>query len=261
MMTLVVSVFLASLLGSLHCAGMCGAFLAVAIHSPGEKKIARWRPQAAYHLGRLITYVALGIAAGTAGALLNLGSTLTGVGPIAASIAGATMIVFGLVTVLRYAGVSVPRFRPPVFMQATLMRGHQFATRFGPMARASLIGLFTTLLPCGWLYAFAVVAAGTASPLVGGLVMIVFWAGTLPILIALGTGVQQLLGSLGKRMPLITSLAVIAAGAYTLSGRAMMNVNRIAARTHDPLAHLSATTESSGSVSTVDSTPACCVKE
>lgn len=254
MMTLAASVFLASLLGSLHCAGMCGAFLAIAIHAPGEKPVARWKPQSAYHLGRLVTYVGLGAAAGAAGALLDLGSTLSGIGPIAASVAGATMILFGLVTVLRYVGASVPRVRPPAFMQSMLMKSHQFATRFGPVARASLIGLFTTLLPCGWLYAFAVVAAGTASPLLGGLVMIVFWAGTLPILIALGTGVQQLLGSLGKRMPLFTSIAVIAAGAYTLSGRAMMNVNQIAARTHDPFA-------TQVNASPVDSTPACCVKE
>lgn len=254
MTTLVTSVFLASLLGSLHCAGMCGAFLAIAIHSPGDKPQPRWRPQAAYHLGRLMTYVALGVAAGAAGALLDLGSTLSGIGPVAASIAGATMILFGLVTVLRYAGASVPRVKPPAFMQSMLMRGHQFATGFGPLTRASLIGLFTTLLPCGWLYAFAIVAAGTASPLVGGVVMVVFWAGTLPILVALGTGVQQLLGSLGKRMPLITSLAVIAAGAYTLSGRAMLNVNQIAARTHDPIARTEA-------ASPADSTPACCLKE
>ena len=256
MTTLVTSVFLASLLGSLHCAGMCGAFLAIAVHSPGEKQVARWRPQAAYHLGRLVTYVVLGVAAGAAGALIDLGSTLSGVGPIAASIAGATMILFGLVTVLRYAGATVPRVRPPAFMQSMLMKGHGLAMGYGPLVRAWLIGLFTTLLPCGWLYAFAVVAAGTASPLLGGIVMVVFWGGTLPILVALGTGVQQLLGSLGRRMPLITSIAVIAAGIYTLSGRALMDVNQIAARTHDPISAPQAATDSAS-----DSTPACCVKE
>lgn len=253
MMTLAVSVFLASLLGSLHCAGMCGAFLAVAIHSPGEARTPRWRPHAAYHLGRLVTYIGLGIAAGAAGALLDLGSTLTGIGPIAASVAGATMIVFGIVTLLRVLGVSVPRFRPPAFMQSLLLKGHQFSAHFGPSVRATLIGLFTTLLPCGWLYAFVIVAAGTASPLRGGAVMIVFWLGTLPVLVAIGTGVQHLLGALGKRMPLITSLTVILAGAYTLSGRAMLNVNRIAANTTSPLAASTATPQSS--------TPACCVEE
>lgn len=258
MMTLTASVFVASLLGSLHCAGMCGAFLAVAVHSPGAKPSSRLRTQAAYHLGRLVTYVALGIAAGGAGALVDLGSTLSGVGPVAALVAGATMVLFGLVTVLRIAGVSVPRFRAPRFMQSTLLRGHQFASRFGPTARASLIGLFTTLLPCGWLYAFAIVAAGTASPLRGGLVMVVFWAGTLPVLIALGTGVQQLLGSLGRRMPLITSIAVIAAGIYTLSGRAMMDVNRIAARSTDPISHQGHTDHEGPA--TIDSTPACCAE-
>lgn len=250
MIALAMSVFVASLLGSLHCAGMCGAFLAVAIHTPGDRPTPKWKTQSAYHMGRLITYILLGIAAGTAGALLDLGSSLSGIGPIAASIAGATMILFGLVTVMRLAGVSLPRFTPPAAMQAMLMRGHQFAARFGATSRAGLIGLLTTLLPCGWLYAFAVVAAGTASPLRGGLVMIVFWAGTLPVLVALGTGVQHLMGSVGKRLPLVTSLVVIAAGIYTLTGRTMLDVNAIAARTMDPI-HPAA----------VSSKPACCAEE
>ncbi len=254
MMAMAISVFLASLLGSLHCAGMCGAFLAVAIHAPGEQVTARWRPQAAYHVGRLITYASLGVASGAAGALIDLGSTLTGIGPIAMSIAGATMILFGLMTLLRVLGVSVPRFRPPAFMQSMLINGHQFSLRFGTTVRASLIGLFTTLVPCGWLYAFAIVAASTSSPIRGGLVMIVFWAGTLPMLVALGTGIRSLLGALGKHMPLITSLTVIAAGIYTLSGRAMMNVGNIIARTNNPL--IQTTTDSAA-----DSSPACCAKE
>src|SRR5206468_320502 len=98
MTALVLGVFLASLLGSLHCAGMCGAFLAIAVTGvgPGESRPRQFPLQAAYHLGRLATYTALGLAAGAAGRLLDLTSVLAGARPVAATLAGATLLAFGL---------------------------------------------------------------------------------------------------------------------------------------------------------------------
>lgn len=57
-----------------------------------------------------------------------------------------------------------------------------------PVVRAAATGLFTTLLPCGWLYAFVVTAAGTGSgtPLHGAALMAVFWLGTLPMMLTVG---------------------------------------------------------------------------
>ncbi|MBE7450024.1 MAG: sulfite exporter TauE/SafE family protein [Kofleriaceae bacterium] len=46
----------------------------------------------------------------------------------------------------------------------------------GARARAALLGLLSAALPCGWLWAFVVVAAGTGSPVGGALVMTAFWA-------------------------------------------------------------------------------------
>ena len=87
------------------------------------------------------------------------------------------------------------------------------------MPRAATIGLLSALLPCGWLYAFAVIAAGTASAAWGAAVMTAFWLGTVPVLASLGVGVQALTGTLGRRIPLATALLLVALGLYTIAGR------------------------------------------
>ena len=73
MWPLITSVFVASLLGSLHCAGMCGAFVAfaVGIDDPDAAR-KRARLHAAYNLGRLVTYSVLGAIAGAIGGALDL---------------------------------------------------------------------------------------------------------------------------------------------------------------------------------------------
>jgi sulfite exporter TauE/SafE len=77
----------------------------------------------------------------------------------------------------------------------------------------------TAFLPCGWLYAFAIVAAGSGSALWGAAIMIAFWLGTVPVLASLGIGVQTLTGAFGKRIPLVTAIAVVCLGMYTIVDR------------------------------------------
>jgi uncharacterized protein len=219
MTPLVIAIFTASLLGSLHCAGMCGAFVAIAVNGNGS----RVATQSAYHLGRLVTYVTLGAIAGFAGSLVNMAAYLGGLQPVAAILAGVTMIGFASVALLRLHGTTIPKLPLPKAMQELLIAGHRKAMNRGPIARATLIGLLTTLLPCGWLYAFVITAAGTARPELGALAMFVFWLGTLPMLVAVGTGVQTLLGAFGKRLPTVTCVIVLLAGVYTLLGRTGLN--------------------------------------
>jgi len=85
--------------------------------------------------------------------------------------------------------------------------------------RAWLIGVLTGLLPCGWLWAFVVSAAGTAHPATGAMVMAVFWLGTVPAM----TGVLALGGALvdriRRRMPVISACVLIVLGVSTLASR------------------------------------------
>lgn len=255
MIALVTAVFLASLLGSLHCAGMCGAFVAFAVSDSEGKPRQRAALNMAYHGGRLTTYVALGVAAGSVGALLDLSGALVGLSRVAMSLAGAVMILFGISAALAAMGKRSIRMPVPSFMQKLLAVGHRAAMQLSPVRRALMIGLLTTLLPCGWLYAFAAVAGGTASPLFGGLTMAVFWLGTLPVLVSLGVGVQRLSGVLGKKLPHATAIALILVGLWTLVGRGGLDAASLAAQ--QPVVR--DTESATAAVQTIgDSTPACC---
>jgi sulfite exporter TauE/SafE len=223
MLALFSAVLVASLLGSTHCAGMCGAFVAFAVGSPmNGKPVSRARLNAAYNGGRLMTYAVVGGIAGMLGAALDLGGALLGVQKVAMGIAAGLMIGFGIVAVLRHLGLRIPRMPLPGTLIRTARAGHAWAFGLSPLARAGVVGLLTTLLPCGWLYAFVIIAAGTASPVWGPMVMLAFWLGTLPVMATIGLGIGSLAEPLRKRLPLVTSLVLIAAGVWTLFGRMAM---------------------------------------
>jgi len=230
MTALLATVLIASLFGSLHCAGMCGVFVAFAVGSePGTRpKLAL---SAAYHGGRLITYTLLGAACGAMGAALDWGGGMLGLSRAAAILAGLTMIGFGVVTLLRLRGVRFALLKPPAALSHLVAAGQRVALGFRPMPRALTIGLLTTLLPCGWLWAFAVTAAGTASAAWGAATMAAFWLGTVPVLAALGLGVQQLTGRLGERLPAITAAALVAVGLFTVVNRVMIDTSAMASIT------------------------------
>lgn len=217
------AVFLASLLGSTHCAGMCGAFLAVAVAPAQTVEGSRMRAKAtllgAYNAGRLVTYSILGAIAGAVGAAVDLGGSLVGVQRGATIAAGVFILAFGVVAVLRHLNVPIRKMPLPGALQTAVIRGHRVADRLPPLGRALTVGLLTTLLPCGWLWAFVITAAGTAHPVYGALAMGAFWLGTLPIMVGLGLGIQTLAGRLGSRLPLVTSVLLVAVGLYTIAGR------------------------------------------
>ncbi len=220
---LITSVFLASVLGSAHCAGMCGAFVAFAtgLDTSDERSLARRQVSlhSAYNIGRLMVYVALGAMAGTIGSVLDLAGSMAGISQGAGVLAGAVLIGFGLLHLGRAMGWVRGRFSPPGCMTHLLRAGHRMAMSLPPVRRAFVIGLMTTLLPCGWLYAFVAAAAGTASPWLGMLTMAVFWLGTLPMMVAVGSGVRLLAGPLARRLPVLMPMLVIVAGVLTIVSR------------------------------------------
>lgn len=194
------AVLAASLAGSAHCVGMCGG---LAVASGGSRRAA-----AGYHGGRLAGYLALGAAAGFLGESL-LGATATAWLPWVA----ALLMAAGFVTL----GVRVWRGGSPHLTVIPARWMHAWFRRAG--GHASLIGLGTALLPCGWLHGFVLAAAATRSGAAGAALMLAFWAGTLPAL-AFGPGlVRSLLGPLARRAPRVAGALLIAAGALSLGGR------------------------------------------
>jgi sulfite exporter TauE/SafE len=88
-----------------------------------------------------------------------------------------------------------------------------------PLERAALMGLVTSLLPCGFLWAFVAVAAGAGSPLAGAVVLAAFWAGTVPVLVGVGLVARGPLAVLGRRAPIVTAALLMVLGGLTMAGR------------------------------------------
>ncbi|MDF1798624.1 MAG: sulfite exporter TauE/SafE family protein [Planctomycetota bacterium] len=217
MMLLLWGVFVASLVGSLHCAGMCGPLVAFCSAGRGHGALSL----GAYHGARLVGYLLLGAVAGGFGAAIDLGGEAAGLGHMAAVLGGSVMVLGGLGTYFA-PGLSswrARRGRGPGPVTRVVTRLTARARTFGATKRSLAIGGLTAFLPCGWLYAFAAAAAGTGAPWGGALVMAAFWAGTVPILFALGLGVGGLLGPLQRRAPLLISTSLVALGLFTLFGR------------------------------------------
>ncbi|MCC6317895.1 MAG: sulfite exporter TauE/SafE family protein [Gemmatimonadaceae bacterium] len=212
-LALTLSVLGASLLGSMHCAAMCGGFVCL---YAGERRGAA--AHLAYNGGRLVSYVGLGAIAGLAGSTVDGAGAMLGVSRLAAIVSGVLLVTWGVSLVLRAHGVRVGA--GSVSFASRWMGPALARTRHAsPVARAGTIGLLSTLLPCGWLYAFVATAGGTGS-VAGALgVMIAFWAGTVPAMLAVGAGLQRLTGRFRTRLPLVTAVAVIVIGALSIAGR------------------------------------------
>ena len=206
------TIFASSLAGSLHCVAMCGPL--VGLHG-GARSLGLALVHA---LGRLTTYAALGALAGLVGGAVDLAGHLAAAQHAAAILAGCAILAWGLHGIAVALGWLHSRTAGGALFRRGLVqiRGRRAA------ARAWLIGALTGLLPCGWLWAFVVAAAGTASIVGGALVMGVFWLGTVPAMtgvLALGGAVLASLAPLRRRMPVISACVLIGLGLATLAAR------------------------------------------
>ncbi|MEM9752754.1 MAG: sulfite exporter TauE/SafE family protein [Planctomycetota bacterium] len=280
--SLLLTVFSASVVGSLHCVGMCGPLMACAVATPGpsasqpatlgsgfgafarRNALQRGATHTGYHLARGLGYLALGGVAGGVGALLDLTSVLAGAVPVAGALAGLCLIVIALGGLSHAMGWGFRgRAKPakhtrPHLIRRTLQNLQRKTFALPPALRAAVLGALTPLLPCGWLYAFVLIAAGTGTVLGGLSVMTAFWLGTLPALLALGIGLQGSLTALRQRLPKLTAWATAAAmlliGITMLTGRLGIDPSQLALATEAQAAQR----EPTQVVPTNDETPACC---
>jgi len=234
MMGLLITVFVASIIGSLHCVGMCGPFVGFYAGADSSGGARRLLSHGVYSGGRLVSYLVLGLAAGSIGAVLDLAGSLAGIQRIAGIVAGAVMILWGVFALLQVRGVTTFKHRTnqgPV--AKAVRRGFGFVGGKPPIVRAAMVGLLSGLLPCGWLWAFLVTAAGTGSALGGAAVMTAFWLGTVPALVAVGLGAQLIGGPLRRHVPAITAVLLVALGLYAIIGRPTSVAAAIAKHQHN----------------------------
>jgi uncharacterized protein len=169
-----------------------------------------------HSLGRMTTYVALGAIAGLVGSAVNLAGDLANL-QRGATIAAAGLIigmgVYQIVEVHVTRARARTRGRSP-FTAALVRIRPKSAAR-----RSYLIGTLTGLIPCGWLWAFVIAAAGSASPLGGAVTMFAFWLGTVPAMVGVLRLTGPFIARLRARMPAVTAIALIAVGVGTLALR------------------------------------------
>ncbi|BCS34420.1 membrane protein [Luteitalea sp. TBR-22] len=175
------------LVGSGHCAAMCGPLVLLAtpkgqgLGAHAHVSTPRLATHATlYHLGRLCTYLVLGAAAGLAGSAL----AQLGLGRALAILAGVALLLQGLAAT-RVVSARLGTHRLAAGVTGALgragawMRTHQVS---GPL----LFGALNGLLPCGLLYAALTAAAGFGHFGQALLFMGAFAVGTTPVLAALG---------------------------------------------------------------------------
>lgn len=206
----------ASLVGSVHCAAMCGGFVAAYTGGDGASRTERLLSHLFYNAGRLVTYTALGALAGALGSALDLAGRAAGIAEVAALATGILLVCWGLSGLAQGSRLVRLKTRAPRALASrftTFLAGFRAKPR--PL-RAAVLGLTSTLLPCGWLYAFAALAAGTGSAVGGARLMTAFWVGSLPMLLGLGFSLQTAARRLQARLPRLRAALVTLVGVATL---------------------------------------------
>ena len=166
--------FLLGLVGSLHCAGMCGP-LALALPPAGNASSTYLLGRLAYNLGRVITYCMLGLVFGLIGESLML----AGLQRWASIVLGVTLLV-GL-----FASRKLAMARPFTAVVAWLKNHMGTLLRQRSFHSLLTLGLLNGLLPCGLVYVAYAGAATTGGLFAGALYMAAFGLGTVPMMLAL----------------------------------------------------------------------------
>lgn len=192
--------FLLGLVGSAHCAGMCGP-LALAL--PRGERATFVLGRLLYNVGRVVTYMLMGAFFG----LLGHGFALAGLQRWVSLVLGIAILA-GLFISPRFAN-AVPVSRFVGWLKSTL--GLLFQRR----ALTSLfgVGLLNGLLPCGLVYIACAGATATGNLLSGVDYMIAFGLGTVPMMLAIslvGTKLQFVLRLRLQRL-IPVSLAIVGA--------------------------------------------------
>ncbi len=187
-----ITAILIGLLGSSHCIGMCGGIVGAlngGIQQFGKPSPGKLFPfHIAYNIGRISSYVLVGLLAGF------IGSTLieVGVSPMVGSlIAAFFMIALGLYLTDWWRGL-VWFERAGGHLWKYLQPLGQKLLPVTSLPKALMLGLIWGWLPCGMVYAAVGWSLTSGSALQGAWLMFGFGLGTLPALLLAGASLQRL---------------------------------------------------------------------
>lgn len=169
---MIFAAFILGLTGSLHCVGMCGP-IAMLIH--GKTKNQYLLNRLAYHTGRTLTYMVMGIAIGMLGKIFRLG----GIQSVLSIVGGALIAGMILLPRISFFASFSPASKLVMKVKSALgkhLRSHHLYSTF-------LTGLFNGLLPCGLVYSALALALVQSTVQESVLVMALFGLGTVPALL------------------------------------------------------------------------------
>lgn len=164
--------FVAGLITSLHCAGMCGPLACSLMPVRGDRSDAH-TVSTIYHVARLGSYTLLGALAGGLGA-----APLTWISQSALRWLPWVFVLFFLALALRW-----DRYLPKLLaLTKVTWRLQTWLRGRSRVEAAAAMGLATPLLPCGPLYFLVALALLSGSALRGVEFMLAFGLGTVPLL-------------------------------------------------------------------------------
>lgn len=133
------------------------------------------RPQILFHIGRIVSFFILGGIIGVIGSAFALNQTGTF---ILSLLIGLVMLVLGLnlLEVFHFTKKIQPAM--PKFISRHVIGISKFNHRFTPI----IVGIATFFLPCGFTQSMQIYTLSTGNFLSGGLTMLAFAIGTLPVL-------------------------------------------------------------------------------
>jgi sulfite exporter TauE/SafE len=184
--------FLAGLLGSGHCFGMCGGIAAgLGAMSQGRAVV----PALQFNLARLASYAILGLLAAT---VLSGVSGLVPIGRWLRVLTAVMILLIGLKFLFNFRGIEFIERGGAGLWKKILPFAMKAGSRQDAVGRL-LLGVCWGFIPCGLVYSVLMTAASTANPLGGALTMLAFGIGTLPSMLGLTAAAPALASFLEDR--------------------------------------------------------------
>jgi uncharacterized protein len=205
--SILITLFIAGLIGSLgHCLGMCGPFiLLVSSRFPRHDKESL-PYHLLYHSGRIVVYGILGFGMGGIGSLLANSSLIAHAPAFISLVLGFAVLSSGLFS------LGIVRMTTPPRITEWWRLAVNKVIRIPGFIGIFLLGALNGLLPCGLVYSALLMAASNTSAVTGGLGMLLFGLGTLPVLIIFGVGVGMLTPNFRQNMLRISGIFVMIVG-------------------------------------------------
>ncbi len=167
--------FVIGIIASLStCMAVVGA-LVLSMSATFAKEGDKIKPQLMFHGGRLVAFFVLGGVIGALGAVFTLNTSATFTLSL---LIGIVMLILGinLLDIFHFA----KKFQPSV--PKFIAKHAHGVSKLNHILTPMLVGVATFFLPCGFTQSMQLYTLTTGNFLEGGLTMLVFALGTLPVL-------------------------------------------------------------------------------